>query len=277
MYLHPTYALTPQREPLGLLDAWMWARNFKNDEGERVQVGDSARWIEGYERVAERAVQLPNTHLVYVADRESDIIALMLRAQDLGTPADWLVATPARRPGLSIHLAALCFHQRRSLGIVDIPSDTSILDTRDGLVDHEQRNEKPFLGLHGVNGIQQFVLYFGKEQVGFLFTHPVIGTQGEQLTHLLIKALFRGANLADARQKFVEVVLDGFTPRRWSSCLFPVITRNVVPSRHRIAEGGPSSPQGVCTPLGQAGRGKGLDACSAVNRATKLANGPISP
>ena len=53
-------------------------------EGERAQVGESARWIEGYERVAERAAQLPDTRLVYVADRESDIIALMLRAQDLG-------------------------------------------------------------------------------------------------------------------------------------------------------------------------------------------------
>jgi hypothetical protein len=26
MYLHPTYAVTPDREPLGVIDAWMWAR-----------------------------------------------------------------------------------------------------------------------------------------------------------------------------------------------------------------------------------------------------------
>ncbi|MDB0571639.1 hypothetical protein LBW59_12765, partial [Ralstonia solanacearum] len=26
MYLHPTYAVTPERVPLGVLDAWMWAR-----------------------------------------------------------------------------------------------------------------------------------------------------------------------------------------------------------------------------------------------------------
>lgn len=55
------------------------------------------RWIEGYERVAERAAQLPDTRLVYVADRESDIIALMLRALDLGTPADWLVRAQHNR------------------------------------------------------------------------------------------------------------------------------------------------------------------------------------
>lgn len=26
MYLHPTYAITPERGPLGILDCWMWAR-----------------------------------------------------------------------------------------------------------------------------------------------------------------------------------------------------------------------------------------------------------
>ena len=26
MYVHPTYAVTPEREPLGILNAWMWAR-----------------------------------------------------------------------------------------------------------------------------------------------------------------------------------------------------------------------------------------------------------
>lgn len=29
MYLHPTYAVTTEREPLGILDAWMWAREKK--------------------------------------------------------------------------------------------------------------------------------------------------------------------------------------------------------------------------------------------------------
>ncbi|MCP5248451.1 MAG: transposase [Candidatus Accumulibacter sp.] len=27
MYLHPTHAVTPEREPLGVIDAWMWARS----------------------------------------------------------------------------------------------------------------------------------------------------------------------------------------------------------------------------------------------------------
>ena len=43
------------------------------------------------------AVQLPATRLVYVADREADLVPLMLRAQALGTPADWLVRAKHNR------------------------------------------------------------------------------------------------------------------------------------------------------------------------------------
>jgi hypothetical protein len=58
---------------------------------------ESARWIEGYERVAELAATLPGTRLVYVADREADAVALMRRARDLDTPADWLVRATHNR------------------------------------------------------------------------------------------------------------------------------------------------------------------------------------
>ena len=72
MYLHPTYAVTPTREPLGVLDAWMWARAKRGKDGVRPGQNESARWIEGYERGAEMAATLPGTRLVYVADREAD-------------------------------------------------------------------------------------------------------------------------------------------------------------------------------------------------------------
>ena len=52
MYVHPTYVVTPQREPLGVTDAWMWAREVKEAEGERLGILESQRWIGGYERVA---------------------------------------------------------------------------------------------------------------------------------------------------------------------------------------------------------------------------------
>lgn len=91
MYLHPTYAVSTQREPLGLLDAWMWAREPKDEQGIRPGVTESVRWIEGYERLAERAPELPGTRLMQVGDRESDMLGLMLRAQSLGWPVDLLV------------------------------------------------------------------------------------------------------------------------------------------------------------------------------------------
>ena len=88
MYLHATYAITSQREPLGVTDAWMWARQRKDADGHRPGAKESIRWIEGYKRVAEMAAEVAGTRLVYVADRESDIVELMRCAQDLGTPAD---------------------------------------------------------------------------------------------------------------------------------------------------------------------------------------------
>ncbi len=97
MYVHATYAVTPQREPLGVLNAWMWARERKGADGVRGGGKESTRWIEGYERVAEQAADLPGTQLVYVADRVSDIIALMRRAHDLGCPADWLIRAQHNR------------------------------------------------------------------------------------------------------------------------------------------------------------------------------------
>ena len=97
MYVHPTYAVSLSREPLGVLDAWMWAREPKNENGEREGVRESLRWTEGYQRVAEYAEELPATRLVYVADRESDILELMKAAHNMGYPADWLIRSKHNR------------------------------------------------------------------------------------------------------------------------------------------------------------------------------------
>ena len=91
MYLHPTCAVSTDRKPLGILDAWMWAREPRNACGQRGGWCESTRWIESYERLAERAGDLPETRLVQVGDRESDFLALMQRAAGLGWPVDLLV------------------------------------------------------------------------------------------------------------------------------------------------------------------------------------------
>ncbi len=97
MYLHPTYVVTPNHVPLGCLDAWMWSREFKDSEGNRPGMNESLRWEEGYERVAELAQQMPETRLVYVADREADIVSLMNKADEQGCPADWLIRSKHNR------------------------------------------------------------------------------------------------------------------------------------------------------------------------------------
>jgi hypothetical protein len=87
MYAHMTYAVTPHRVPLGVLDCWMWARPPRGEAA----LLESTRWIDGYERIADMAAQLPSTRLVYVADREADFGALLGQAQALGYPADLLI------------------------------------------------------------------------------------------------------------------------------------------------------------------------------------------
>ena len=97
MYLHPTYAVSTDREPLGVLDAWMWAREPRGADGQRGGINESTRWLESYQRLAERAAELPATRLVQVGDRESDILALMQGAQAVGWPVDILVRSKHNR------------------------------------------------------------------------------------------------------------------------------------------------------------------------------------
>ncbi len=69
----------------------MSARKLNAPDGTRPGVKESVCWSDGYARVAELATELPQTQSTYVADRESDIRALMVRARDPDTPADWLL------------------------------------------------------------------------------------------------------------------------------------------------------------------------------------------
>ena len=91
MYLHATYAVSPRRVPLGVLNAWMWAREAKKASSPRGGLLESVRWLEGYERLAELAAELPATKLVCVGDRESDLLALLVKARDMGHAADYLL------------------------------------------------------------------------------------------------------------------------------------------------------------------------------------------
>jgi hypothetical protein len=87
MYVHPTLAVSESGVALGVLDAWMWSRKPKGEP----DLTESLRWTEGYERVADLAARLPDTRLVYVADREGDLRELIDRADELEHPADYVI------------------------------------------------------------------------------------------------------------------------------------------------------------------------------------------
>lgn len=97
LYLHPTYAVTPDRCPLGIVDAWMWTREFKDAQGIRGGLKESRRWVEGYRHLSQWSKELPETRLVYVADRESDMLELLLVARELDHPLDYVLRSSHNR------------------------------------------------------------------------------------------------------------------------------------------------------------------------------------
>jgi hypothetical protein len=100
LYVHPTLAVTPDGVPLGVLDAWLWARDretFGDDKRHwPIEAKESMRWLEGFERCAELAATLADTRLVYVADRECDIHEFMVRAGHW-PGVDWLIRATHNR------------------------------------------------------------------------------------------------------------------------------------------------------------------------------------
>jgi hypothetical protein len=93
LHLHPTFLVTPERVPLGVFDAWIWARDpqtfGQSSQGLPIEDKESVRWLEGYQRLVEVAPQLPQSQLVYLADREADIYELFVEAA--GAPVELLV------------------------------------------------------------------------------------------------------------------------------------------------------------------------------------------
>lgn len=88
LFVHPTYAVTPQREPLGLVNAWNWAREPRPEGGgPRPGLNESVRWVESYAHLVGLAPELARTRLVCVGDRESDLMALF----EQGQRSDWAV------------------------------------------------------------------------------------------------------------------------------------------------------------------------------------------
>jgi hypothetical protein len=96
MYLHPTLVVTPERVPLGLLEAYTWVREpgsigQEKDRSRPLEEKESVRWIDGFARVNALAETLTDTRLTYIADREGDLYDLFVEAPCPERGADWLV------------------------------------------------------------------------------------------------------------------------------------------------------------------------------------------
>jgi hypothetical protein len=93
LLLHDTLAFTEEGTPLGILDAQCWARD-PQDRGKRyrrhdlpIEQKESMKWLRSFRKVAELQKLCPDTLLVSIGDRESDLYELFVEAvQDPGGP-----------------------------------------------------------------------------------------------------------------------------------------------------------------------------------------------
>ncbi|MBM4324887.1 MAG: IS4 family transposase [Deltaproteobacteria bacterium] len=86
LLLHDTLAFTEGGTPLGILDAQCWARD-PQEKGKRyrrkelpIEQKESMKWLRSFRKAAQVQKLCPETMLVVIGDRESDIYELFLEA-----------------------------------------------------------------------------------------------------------------------------------------------------------------------------------------------------
>lgn len=86
LLLHDTLAFTEEGTPLGILDAQCWARD-PEEKGKRyrrkelpIEQKESMKWLRSYQKAAHVQKLCPQSMLVVMGDRESDIYELFLEA-----------------------------------------------------------------------------------------------------------------------------------------------------------------------------------------------------
>lgn len=112
LLLHPIVAVTPERLCLGVLDTYHWSRERIRHRNAREKSRDnhkipleekeSYRWVKAYQKANEVALQVPDTMVITVADREADIYDLYHEAQQThvsqeNTGAYWLIRSSSNR------------------------------------------------------------------------------------------------------------------------------------------------------------------------------------
>lgn len=112
LLLYPLLAVTPERLCLGVLDITHWAREKVRHRTDREKSRDnhkipleekeSYRWLKSYRKANEVALQVPETMVITVADREANIYYLYHEAQHAyssqeSTAAYWLIRSSSNR------------------------------------------------------------------------------------------------------------------------------------------------------------------------------------
>ena len=140
-YNHVSLAVTPERVPLGVVDANQWARDveeFRKNKRlskrakeqkrkqTRIEDKESYRWVEGYRLASTVAAQVPKTLVVSIADSEGDIYEYFAEAApEKGTrKAEWIVRACQNRSLPSAGSAGSGYQK-----LWEEVSGTSILDT----------------------------------------------------------------------------------------------------------------------------------------------------
>lgn len=103
IFLHPTLAITPDRECLGIVDYEQWSREKFTDKTSEerkkqrhyksVKEKESYRWVRGYKKVSRLSKAMPDTQFIYIADREGDIYDIYHEAKHgfHGGTAEWVI------------------------------------------------------------------------------------------------------------------------------------------------------------------------------------------
>jgi hypothetical protein len=101
LWLHSTIAVTPERLNLGSVDANFWSRapeagddNGKVRDNLPIEKKESFRWLQSYRVACEIARDAPNTQIIYMTDREGDIVEIFDECEEQknnGLYADFII------------------------------------------------------------------------------------------------------------------------------------------------------------------------------------------
>jgi Transposase Tn5 dimerisation domain/Transposase DNA-binding/Transposase DDE domain len=99
--LHAIHTFTPDGTPLGSIDALHWTRDDAapgdasktraQRAAEPIEEKESFRWLLSMRQVRAEATRCPGTHVVFVADSESDVYDVLAEGMEGLRTADWII------------------------------------------------------------------------------------------------------------------------------------------------------------------------------------------